>query len=94
MSAGFFRTGRPNVAMEDVRGTSAVGPNVDATLVHNASTDLMVERNAQPPGKITVGEAKASGYTGTFCDVCGSFRMRMAGHCTVCEECGSTTGCS
>lgn len=43
---------------------------------------------------LTHGEAKAAGYTGSVCDICGSARMRISGHCMVCEECGSTTGCS
>lgn len=43
---------------------------------------------------LTQAEARASGYTGNVCDICGSARMRVAGHCMVCEECGSTTGCS
>lgn len=46
------------------------------------------------PSTFTQAEAKQSGYTGSLCDVCGSARMRIAGHCMVCEECGTTTGCS
>lgn len=38
--------------------------------------------------------ARAQGYTGDSCANCGSTRMRVAGHCTVCDECGTTTGCS
>lgn len=43
---------------------------------------------------LTQAEARSAGYTGSICDICGSTRMRVAGHCMVCEECGSTTGCS
>jgi hypothetical protein len=39
-------------------------------------------------------EARQSGYTGDQCTNCNSIRMRVAGHCLVCEECGTTTGCS
>lgn len=46
------------------------------------------------PATLTHSEAKASGYTGSVCDVCGSPRMKMAGHCQVCEDCGTSTGCS
>lgn len=46
------------------------------------------------PPKMGADQAKAMGYTGGFCEVCGSVRMRMAGHCQVCEECGVSTGCS
>jgi ribonucleoside-diphosphate reductase alpha chain len=38
--------------------------------------------------------ARQSGYTGDQCLTCNSMRMRIAGHCMVCEECGTTTGCS
>lgn len=34
------------------------------------------------------------GYTGDMCSNCNSFRMKISGHCQVCEECGTTTGCS
>ena len=40
------------------------------------------------------GAARQSGYTGDQCTNCFSMRMRVAGHCMVCEECGTTTGCS
>lgn len=39
-------------------------------------------------------QARVAGYTGAICDVCGSPRMKMAGHCMVCEDCGTSTGCS
>ena len=32
-------------------------------------------------------------YTGSFCGQCGSSRMIYDGTCSVCEECGTTTGC-
>lgn len=38
--------------------------------------------------------ARQMGFTGDSCDTCGSMRMKVAGHCTVCEDCGTTTGCS
>lgn len=61
------------------------------------NSQLSREPKALPPNvatTLTHAEAKASGYTGNVCDICGSVRMRVAGHCMVCEECGSTTGCS
>jgi hypothetical protein len=38
--------------------------------------------------------ARDMGYTGDQCSNCSSIRMKMAGHCMVCEDCGTTTGCS
>ncbi|BCX13923.1 MAG: transcriptional regulator [Candidatus Dojkabacteria bacterium] len=39
-------------------------------------------------------EAKSKGYTGEICGTCGSVNVRKNGSCSVCEDCGSTTGCS
>ncbi|MCF7872165.1 vitamin B12-dependent ribonucleotide reductase [Candidatus Woesearchaeota archaeon] len=41
-----------------------------------------------------VFEAKSKGYTGEQCTSCGSMKLRRNGSCMVCEDCGSTTGCS
>ncbi len=38
--------------------------------------------------------AKQIGYTGEQCSACGSIRVKRNGSCTVCEDCGATTGCS
>ena len=46
---------------------------------------LFAEMAAAPAG---------SGYTGDVCDTCGSVRMRRNGACLLCEDCGSTSGCS
>ena len=40
------------------------------------------------------GQAKLIGYTGETCEYCGSIRVKRNGSCTVCEECGGTSGCS
>lgn len=45
-------------------------------------------------GARTKQEAKARGYTGDVCPTCGGLHMAMAGHCQVCTDCGTTTGCS
>lgn len=39
-------------------------------------------------------QAIQSGYTGDECQTCSSMRMKISGHCLVCENCGNTTGCS
>ena len=39
-------------------------------------------------------EAMSLGYTGEMCETCGSMRVKRNGSCTVCEDCGSTSGCS
>ncbi|MBF0431999.1 MAG: adenosylcobalamin-dependent ribonucleoside-diphosphate reductase [Fibrobacteria bacterium] len=50
--------------------------------------------------KVTVGankafvESRQAGYTGDACSSCGSLRVRQNGTCTVCDDCGTTSGCS
>ncbi len=39
-------------------------------------------------------EAKTKGYTGEQCPACGSMRVKRNGACTLCEDCGTTSGCS
>jgi ribonucleoside-diphosphate reductase alpha chain len=34
------------------------------------------------------------GYTGEQCSGCGSMRVKRNGSCTVCDDCGTTSGCS
>jgi hypothetical protein len=38
--------------------------------------------------------ALAAGYCGEPCGTCGGVRTRRNGTCLVCDDCGSTTGCS
>jgi ribonucleoside-diphosphate reductase alpha chain len=41
-----------------------------------------------------IAEARAKGYTGEKCPGCGSLRLKRNGTCNLCEDCGTTTGCS
>jgi hypothetical protein len=47
-----------------------------------------------PPEVSARDMAKGQGYTGDQCTNCNSMRMLIAGHCQVCEDCGTSTGCS
>jgi len=50
-----------------------------------------------PPGQSATQlrtQAQMQGYTGDQCSNCNSMRMKVSGHCLVCEDCGTTTGCS
>jgi ribonucleoside-diphosphate reductase alpha chain len=38
--------------------------------------------------------ARNKGYTGDSCASCGSMRVKRNGACTLCEDCGATSGCS
>ncbi len=71
-----------------------------------AATPVVVEPSYTGP--VYIGEAaqaKASaptdkvdprelGYTGEQCAYCQSSRVRRNGSCTVCDDCGATSGCS
>jgi len=54
------------------------------------------ETELSPPVQPAMGKQQAvmSGYTGDQCSNCQSMRMKVSGHCMVCEDCGTTTGCS
>lgn len=39
-------------------------------------------------------EARQFGFTGEQCSNCSSLRVKRNGSCTVCEDCGTTSGCS
>lgn len=38
--------------------------------------------------------ARAYGYDENPCPRCGAFKLKRAGACLCCDECGETTGCS
>ena len=64
----------------------------------NSSGSNGAGSNGTNPMKVNVGnssrEAQTFGYTGEQCPNCGSMRVKRNGSCTVCEDCGSTSGCS
>lgn len=47
-----------------------------------------------PEIKLTAGMAKNMGYTGEPCGTCGSMKVKKNGTCSLCMDCGSTSGCS
>ncbi|HZV12022.1 MAG TPA: vitamin B12-dependent ribonucleotide reductase, partial [Candidatus Kapabacteria bacterium] len=56
------------------------------------------EGHEEPEASVTsasrYAEARVKGYTGEQCTECGSMRVKRNGACTVCEDCGTTSGCS
>ncbi len=38
--------------------------------------------------------ARSRGYTGDQCAACSSMKVKRNGSCTVCDDCGATSGCS
>jgi len=64
-----------------LNGGEAPPPHVEAT-----------ELGQRP--MFTRETSKLAGYTGSQCNICGSFQMVRNGTCEKCESCGQTTGCS
>jgi hypothetical protein len=105
MSAGFHRLGT-NVEGK-VTGyhhlSLPVGviiegmPVLDAPMPASATPNLeatLVAGEIGAPAHLDRSSAKAQGYTGDQCSNCNSMRLKIDGHCLVCEDCGTTTGCS
>ncbi|MDP4229576.1 MAG: vitamin B12-dependent ribonucleotide reductase [Bacteroidota bacterium] len=81
-------------------------PSEDAIVEMLKSTNLKSETPSEEPvmemstataaetRKVKYREAKTKGYTGEQCPACGSMRVKRNGACTVCEDCGTTSGCS
>jgi ribonucleoside-diphosphate reductase alpha chain len=75
---------------------------VQSTLSASPLTDTnaFAEKNFEVPKKPVMSSsedvsiAKSKGYTGQSCRECGSMKVRRNGTCTVCEDCGATSGCS
>lgn len=51
-------------------------------------------RNISPPISSHKPDPKLMGYTDDPCAACGAFKLRRNGVCTVCDSCGTTSGCS
>jgi ribonucleoside-diphosphate reductase alpha chain len=68
------------------------GADADDDVLPYPSEDQIARKGRSESNAILV--AKAQGYTGEMCTSCGSSRVKRNGACTVCEDCGTTSGCS
>lgn len=59
-----------------------------------SSTHTPTDEPKEPIGLSAREQARNMGFTGNQCSSCGSMQMKVSGHCEVCSECGTTTGCS
>ena len=66
----------------------------DGSIVQEAAAIPTADPTALAPTPAPAEFAKSQGYTGDKCSNCNSMRMKTAGHCLVCDDCGTTTGCS
>lgn len=65
---------------------------IQLKLNNSSSNNQNIEEEYSMYDKIK--KAKSMGYTGEVCKVCGSMNLRKNGSCSVCIDCGTTTGCS
>lgn len=87
------------IAMDTVSSVT-ITPSEDANIAH--LRERAVEPVAAVPAAMTAAmgaakkqaEARSKGYTGEQCSSCSSMRVKRNGACTVCEDCGTTSGCS
>lgn len=63
-------------------------PKIDAPVI-----DTLLAGEMGGPA-MDAKQARLSGFTGDACTNCQSLKMRRNGACMVCDECGTTTGCS
>lgn len=73
---------------------SAAAAPLSAPVIPQAVEVVSPSRSSNAEQTTAVQQAKAQGYTGEQCYACGSMRVKRNGSCTVCEDCGTTTGCS
>jgi ribonucleoside-diphosphate reductase alpha chain len=60
----------------------------------NSDTTVAVGGRLVDESDRKVATARAQGYTGDQCGNCGSMRVKQNGACHVCDDCGTTSGCS
>ncbi|MCR4369185.1 MAG: vitamin B12-dependent ribonucleotide reductase [archaeon] len=53
-----------------------------------------MDRQEPSEDEIRIKVALERGYTGDQCGSCASMKVKRNGSCTVCEDCGTTSGCS
>lgn len=103
MSLGFYR-GNKNALLNDAYRVAQVA-DIDRIAKINMKPETHVsDPPATEPAPLSTfspgptkdqrQEAQQRGYTGDQCANCNSMKMRISGHCYVCDDCGTTTGCS
>jgi len=73
---------------------SPKGEQLVGVTVNSPETVTGKKLNGNGAKVVRTYEALQIGYTGEQCPNCGSIRVKRNGSCTVCEDCGTTSGCS
>jgi ribonucleoside-diphosphate reductase alpha chain len=77
-----------------LKNSTAYVPEPTPTAFNAGELDPIPSPPPQTDARLLRQEAQMKGYTGDQCTNCNSMRMKVSGHCLVCEDCGTTTGCS
>jgi len=77
-----------------LRSATALKSDPAPTVLNAAELNPIPSPPAQQDAGQLRQQALMQGYTGDQCSNCNSMRMKVSGHCMVCEDCGTTTGCS
>lgn len=81
---------KPQVAKADPKPTmGAASATQNVKTIQEVTAEKKMSRD-----EMKILQAKAKGYTGEMCGQCGSMKVKRNGACTVCEDCGATSGCS
>lgn len=93
---GNGKNGNHNGTQTFDKGGKTILPPIESEETEELELGLFPTTDQNP--EITPSSNKmnaiASGYTGEQCEQCGSIRVKRSGSCTVCEDCGTTSGCS
>jgi len=97
---GYEYLGRKDLIHVETPGKPAK-PFIISDFVKRETEKKIRDAKAEKPGheetseeELNIKKAKSMGYTGEQCPGCGSMRVMKNGSCMVCQDCGSTTGCS
>lgn len=81
-----------SVKVVEIQAVSSVEPSQMTLGATKPLEDLNDDKVDTFSDKVRV--AKERGFTGEMCSTCGSMNVKRNGSCTVCADCGTTTGCS
>ncbi|MDR0926763.1 MAG: adenosylcobalamin-dependent ribonucleoside-diphosphate reductase [Ignavibacteria bacterium] len=65
-----------------------------ANITQEDTMEIPFATTPTPTHNNNYSRAKSMGYTGEQCPNCSSMRVKRNGSCLLCEDCGTTSGCS
>lgn len=99
MSFGFYRLGSASLERRTayVASLASLGLALgkpEQVAIHGSSNHQAPKPMPPSIDATLLVDPRTFGYTGNSCQDCGSTKMKIAGHCEICEDCGASTGCS